>query len=68
MLFIGGRGWGKEVIKNASSLKPSPPAKNAGGEGASSYKFCTFTTRSPIRNFSLSFDLSKGIAAVIVLK
>jgi hypothetical protein len=34
MLFIGGRGWGKEVIKNASSLKPSPPAKNAGGEGA----------------------------------
>jgi hypothetical protein len=38
MLFIGGRGWGKEVIKNASSLKPSPPAKNAGGEGAGSYQ------------------------------
>jgi hypothetical protein len=37
MLFIGGRGW-KEVIKNASSPQPSPPAKNAGGEGASSYE------------------------------
>jgi hypothetical protein len=39
MLFIAGRGWGKEVIKNASSPHPSPPAKNAGGEGASSYEF-----------------------------
>jgi hypothetical protein len=50
MFFIGGRGWGKEVIKNASTLKPSPPAKNAEGEGASGYQL--FTIKQLLNNFN----------------
>jgi hypothetical protein len=41
MLFIGGRGGGKEVIKNASSLKPSPPRFlwRGGGNGLNFSRF-----------------------------